>query len=303
MIPLNKKAGMLTSILLSAGLVFSGSAAAFDDVKGLPGEKKLLELKQRGLINGVTDHQFAPKSKLTAAQGVHLLVKAFDLSLAGFTFVKQPQASDSFDYVANDAWYAEDFVIAALNGVPIPRDIDPAAELTREQFAEWLIAAVDTKGNYAIPMIYMTIADEKDVTPEKMNAIQKLLITKIGKVDEDGRFRPKEAITRAEAAVWVHDAIRFVEERQQQPAKQYEVSVKTEAVTKDVNKVVLSADLPNPGYGLRIESVRFTGDNVAVIGYRAIEPDPDKMYPQVITKAEAVTYVDARYKLETVQLN
>ncbi|MNV98802.1 hypothetical protein D3C71_1940940 [compost metagenome] len=53
--------------------------------------------------------------------------------------------------------------------------------------------------------------------------------------------------------------------------------------------------MPHPGYGFRISSIAFEGDQ-AIIYTEPTLPDPDKMYPQVITTVQVTAYVDAAFK-------
>jgi len=297
--------------MLALLIALGGSVFAFSDIKGDPGEADIRALKERGILTGLDNGKFTPKGQLSYAQGVHLVVKAFGLNIDNIRFIKAPEASDYFTKVPNDAWYANAFIIGQLNGLPIPKDVNPAASLTREQFADLLIQGMLRTGEYGFIEIFMLIGDEAKITPERMSSIQTLLIAKIGTLDKNQNFRPQEAITRSEAAKWIHNAVKFVEEHQKpqdgkpvnpdEPTVSTEVKVTTTSSAEGVNKVVLSAELPNPGYGLRIESITYTVDT-AIIHFRVTQPDPDKMYAQVITEAKVETFVDAKYKIVTEEV-
>ncbi|MBE3563781.1 MAG: hypothetical protein IMX05_08705 [Hydrogenibacillus schlegelii] len=72
------------------------------------------------------------------------------------------------------------------------------------------------------------------------------------------------------------------------------VTVHETRLHPEVKRVVLSADLPNPGYRLAVVRVEFSDDGRgATIVYRIEAPDPGRFYPQVITRREAVAYVPA----------
>ena len=66
-------------------------------------------------------------------------------------------------------------------------------------------------------------------------------------------------------------------------------------VNKDINKVTITAQMPHPGYGLKIGSISFDNE-LAVIHTEVIQPEPDKMYPMVISEVSVSTYIDAAYK-------
>ncbi|QZA33591.1 protease complex subunit PrcB family protein [Hydrogenibacillus sp. N12] len=72
------------------------------------------------------------------------------------------------------------------------------------------------------------------------------------------------------------------------------VTVHETRLHPEVKRVVLSADLPNPGYRLTVLRVEFSdGGRRAAIVYRIEAPEPGRFYPQVITRREAVAYVPA----------
>lgn len=288
------------SALLIATL--SSGAMAFSDIDGIPEGAAIRELKARGIVNGMNEATFAPKGQMTSQQAIALLVKGFDLNIDHIRFIKQPEAGDYFTNVSNDAWYAEAFIIAHLNGLPIPKDIDPNAPMTREQFVNYLMSALNTKGEYAFIQLFMEFADTDEVTDGHMTAIQHALVSKIATLNDKNEFRPGDVVTRAEAAIMMRNAIKFVEEQNapkpdpttdpDEPVSSDEVSFTTKAVTDDVQLVTLSwGEQPNPGYRITVSAIEFTSENSAVIRYQLHTPVPGQMYAQVITKPTAAAYL------------
>ncbi|MFD0588001.1 S-layer homology domain-containing protein [Paenibacillus sp. GCM10027627] len=294
-----KRKSWLT-IALSIILLFTlgQSAMAFSDVSGNPHADKINALKEKGILGGYAGDKFKPGDSLTYASGISIIVKGLDLNLNHVRFVKQPKATDHHPNLKDDAWYSQAFVIADFYGLDIPTNVKANDKLTKEQFAQHLFKAISAKGDYAFIKIYVPFQDEKEVNGAYMDSIQKLLISKIAALDSKNYFYPKKAITRGEAAAWLHDAIEFVETTkpiEPQPEFPYEQKLTVEAVNKDINKVTISATVPHPGYGLRIVSVQFDGTQ-AIIHTEPVLPDPDKMYPQVITEIKVSTYVDSAFK-------
>jgi hypothetical protein len=292
-----KKWSLIMTLVLGVMLVCSQSVFAFSDIQGDPAEAKIIALQKAGIISGLDDKTFDPKGKVTTAAGVHLLVKGLDLNLDRLRFIKEPKASDSFDNVPNDAWYAPSMIAAIHNGIPLTRDLQPQSTLTREAFAAYLFGALTTKVNYVSTMIWVEIKDQ-DVK------------SKIAPL-ENGSFRPKAEITRSEAADMLYNAIQFIKdnpnlgEQPTTPAPEgsEEVTVASVAVNADVNKIVLSRGTkPNAGYGIKIVSVDFTSEGQATIRYTLQNPEPDHMYAQVITEPKAETYVSSAYKVTAKQL-
>ena len=286
-----------------AALALAQSSMAFSDIGESPLQMKIRALKDAGVVRGEAEGVFNPHGKLNYASGVTIIVKGLDLSLAKFLFIKEPKAADFYTNVADGTWYSEAFVIAQVNGLDIPADVDPERIMTREQFAYHLFRAIEATGEYAYILPYILIEDEAEVDPGYMSAIQTLLIANIVSLDEKGRFNSKAEITRAEAAEWIYNARDFVRrmaEMENQPPVPdagpfYDFSLDIQPVNENVNAVTVSAEAPHPGYGIRITRIEFIG-NDAVIHTEAVWPDPDGIYPQVITRVSAVTYIGAEYK-------
>ncbi|MBM7564318.1 S-layer homology domain-containing protein [Paenibacillus sacheonensis] len=292
------------SVILLLFVALAQSAWAFSDTKGHPNESKINELQKLGILSGsnAKTDTFDPNGKLTYAAGISMIVNGLGLNLDGINFFKEPKVTDSFPNMKDDAWYANTFIIAAANGLDIPRETKANNEMTREQFGHHLMQALLKKGDYAFIDLYVMLNDEADVNPDYMGSIQKLLITKIANLDAKQNFYPKTIITRGDAAGWLYDTIQFVNTNApieppdaEQPFPLTDLKLTTEAISPDVNKVTLSAQAPHPGYGVRISSIEFAGDQ-AVIHVEAIYPDKDKQYPQVITEVKAVTYVSSAFK-------
>jgi len=291
-------------------LAFQSAALAFSDIKGDPGEASIRALKEAGLVNGISEDSFAPKGIVTYAQGVHMIVKAFDINLSAFLFIKAPQAADFFTQVKDDEWYSQSFIAAHVNGLPVAKEVNPSAPMPRQEFARMLMKAVSMKGDYAFIELYVMLKDETQVGKEYMDSIQKLLIAKIAQLDDDGKFRPQEPVTRSEAATMLHRALQFVKEhgkngsdkpsQPDKPAADEQVTLHVDKVNDQVNKVTLSwGQKPNPGYRIVIKSIHFPGDGTAVIRYQLHKPEPGRMYAQVITEAKAETYLSNEYRVVT----
>ena len=68
---------------------------------------------------------------------------------------------------------------------------------------------------------------------------------------------------------------------------------------KAVKRVVISRDMPNPGYTLEVSRIDLDHQTkTATIYVRILSPDPNKMYPQVITTRETKAFVPVDFKVE-----
>ncbi|WP_424768340.1 protease complex subunit PrcB family protein [Paenibacillus sp. sgz302251] len=297
---MKKRPILILTLVAMLFLTLSQSVWAFNDIKSDPNQQKIAELKKQGILKGSSKNDnFKPHGKLTYAEGVSLIVKGLDLNINHIRFIKEPKASDSFPHLKDNAWYSQAFIIAHLNGLDIPESVKANDVMTREQFAHYLFKAVLTKGDYAFIKIFLLLEDEAEVKGEYMDSVQKLIISKIVILDSSNKFYPKQAITRSDAAGWLYDAISFVKETKPIPELQahlgFDLKLSVTPVNADINKVTVSTQVPHPGYGIRIASIEFEGDQ-AIIYVETVMPDPDKMYPQVITDVQVSAYVDSAFK-------
>lgn len=296
-----KKPLMLLLVSALLAMTVAQAAFAFSDIENDPYEAEVTALKESGVLSGNPDGSFRPGHSLTNAEAVTLLNKGLDVSLARFLFNKAPLASDYFTNVGDDKWYSQAFIIAHVNNISFPEDVEPNAPVTREQFAHYLIEAILTHGDFAYPEIFIMLDDEADIDEAYFGSIQKALVLHLASA-VDGKFLPKEPIKRSEAAAWVHKAIKFVannnnfpgHEEEQPDSDLFQLELQTEAVNDSISKVTITTTVPHPGYGIRITLVEFVGDE-AIIHTEKVLPDPDMMYPQVISDVSVSTYIPAEY--------
>ncbi|ETT49511.1 amylopullulanase [Paenibacillus odorifer] len=214
---MNMKKSTLAAITTVAIFSFSlggqmfAAGNTFKDIDNINGKEKIISLKNQGLIKGVSESQFLPGSKVTTAQGIQFISGGLQLSLAAIDFNKAPVVSGLFTKVKDKAWYAEAFINAYYNEVKLPKDIDPNLIMTKEQFTNYLVQAIEGVGN--LPMINIVpvdIADEASLTPAYQGSIQRSLKYKINSLDANGKFNPKSELTRAEAAIMLYNALEFL---------------------------------------------------------------------------------------------
>lgn len=299
---MKKTTKLLTAMLVTSSLLGAGAASAFNDIQEEQPLQMVKELQAKGIIQGISADKFAPAKTITTAQAVQMIVNVADLKV-------QPNYSGrSFDSVPKDAWFADAVNIAAQNGLSVSADMKWNEPITREGFATLLSEAIQKTGNYPVVMMYLHVADEDLMKEESRGAVQFLLLTKIAELDANAKFHPAKSLTRIEAAELAYNSIQFIEEHQKNliPEKpgQSEPDVSTSVVKVDdaQNKVtVTKEDLPNPGYGIKITSVDYVSDTEAVIYYKVLQPDPDKMYPQVISKSSDDVLVPSKYTKITVK--
>src|SRR5690554_356738 len=173
---MNKKMNVMVVGLLILALIFGNVAMAFQDIPEGIERDKIMQLKEDDIVQGIDDDLFAPQAHLTYAQTVQLIVTGFDLNIDHMRFIKLPLASDHYENVADDAWYAQAFINAHYNGIEIVKDVDPTRNITREEYAHLLFSAMRSKSDFVFIEIWLTMDDEDEVSTEYMNSIQKMLI-------------------------------------------------------------------------------------------------------------------------------
>lgn len=281
------------ALLLSGSLLLASSAAAFSDVQGQ--DAKMIEsLQKKGIIQGVTKDKFAPKNKLTGAQGVHMIVQALDLKAKDKN--KGPFQKSS----GKKAWYDSSLRIAEDNGIKLPDNFNWNREISKEQFAYILDQAIFATGNYPLIKMYIEVKDANQGNVNYSGSIQRLLLMKITELDDKGNFYPTSAMTRIEAARMVYNAAEFVKKAQENEMnREQNVSFHIEKVNDQINKVVLTRyNQAHPGYGIRVAKVEYTKQNKAVVYYELLSPEPGKFYPQVITDTKTETYIPSEFSVE-----
>lgn len=310
-------------LLLAIGilLIFCGTVSAFSDLPEQDEDReKIMNLQEMGIINGING-AFQGDKELTYAEGIQMIVKGMDLSLAAHTFIKAPETTDYFDQVPQDAWYADSFIIAAVHGLELSRDVHPNAVMTKEAYAHHLMTALFATGNYPFTKMLFPITDEDEFTPAYTTYTQLLLNGRIATLDEEGKFYPQQTMTRKDAALLLYEAIEF-KNRYHDPVEEDEIDIElpvTELpepghtrddvtfyvtpVSEEVNKVTVSwGEQPHPGYGISIAGITFDHESqTAIVQYQLSYPLPDRMYPQVIVYPEAHTYVSAEYEVKIVE--
>lgn len=296
-----KKIATLAAATLLLSSLSIAPALAFTDVDDSQREA-IISLKERGIVNGVDGQHFAPKGTVTFAQSLQMIVNGLELTLDDTDSSQVRPASEIFTNIADDAWYAKAFVIAHYNGLEIAADVDPNANVTREQFANLLVHALETKGDYALIEIFLIINDGDQIQEEYQGALQRLLLYKIAELDKKGNFYPKQTLSRGEAASWVYNAIKVVEsfKEHEAPVEAEDIEVTIEKVNDDVNKVILSrGEKPTSGYDITITGIRFEQDGKAVITYALTDPAADSINLTVITHPKAETFVSSQYEIVT----
>lgn len=159
----------------------------------------ILSLNSRGIIAGVGGKSFQPAGALTREQAVKIICLALNLDASA--------ADDAvFADEESGAWYQRYLAIARGNGI-----INGQGEnrfgignaISREEFATMLYRALKAEADGG----ELQFADAADISDYSKDAIAYFTDRKIINGYEDGTFKPKASINRAEAAKLVYELL------------------------------------------------------------------------------------------------
>ncbi|WP_041639083.1 C40 family peptidase [Anoxybacillus flavithermus] len=177
-------------------LAYAQAAGQFQDIGNDFWAKKEIEaLGKNEIVLGYAKSYFKPDEIMTRAEAAGMLATYFNLDMNN--------RKETFTDVPSDHW-----AIGAINALVKENMIDknskqfqPDEPITREQLAMWFAQAWKFKRGADVPF---TDVQETDAA---YDAIEKLVAAGVVNGYEDGTFRPKETVTRAQFAVFFYRAI------------------------------------------------------------------------------------------------
>ncbi|TDF95416.1 DUF2252 family protein [Paenibacillus piri] len=172
--------------------------ADFTDIKGHWSEASVKDLVQLGAINGYPDGTFKPDNRITRAEFVTVVVKAFKL---------QQQTGKSFADTRGH-WAQEAISTAAAIGIVDGYDDDafgPDDLITREQVAAIAVRAARIE----LASKDISFTDRSEVSEWARAALAAAAAKGLINGYEEGTVRPKANTTRAEAAAIVLRALQI----------------------------------------------------------------------------------------------
>lgn len=184
----------------------------FTDIGNCYAQTEIVDLHNRGIINGVGDKTFAPNKSISRAEFITMLdrtlgISPLDSHVAAFRDV--PRKSWAF------GWIQAGVELGIANGTEIAA-FSPNNSITREEAATLLVRALKIKTNQNDPQTRASYADASSISGRAasyvMLADQAQLMHGF-----DGNFRPREAITRQETAVVLYRILQNDKWRLTQP--------------------------------------------------------------------------------------
>ena len=170
------------------------SKDSFNDLKGHWAEESIKELKKAGLINGVSENEFAPSKSVSRAEFVSMMVR-----LAGWEKAKY---KDVFGDVKADKWFSSDVITALEKGlISEATAFRPNDSITRAEVAK-LSSIIAGLLNYtaAESTDKAEFGDASEIPAWATDYIESANKKGIMLGDDKGNIRPNDSMTRAEAA-------------------------------------------------------------------------------------------------------
>ncbi len=194
------KIKLLFAAVLTSCLAFSATAFAadtespFSDVDTSTSQgKAIVEMYEKGYLNGYGDGTFKPENSITRAELTRVFNQVFGYSLDEAAAAQMTDFSDNAD---SEAWYYNDVRIAQSNGYINGFEdgsFRPQSNFTREQTCTVIFRAA----NLESPEIAFEISDP--VSEWAKAYVNANISSGVFSLEADNTFRAKENITRAEA--------------------------------------------------------------------------------------------------------
>ncbi len=195
------KKSIFVSLSLAASILASGLsvfAASYSDVADDSWYKTYVDyVSNKGWMNGDSDGTFRPADNITRAEYVTVLVnKEKPVALTQKTLLDVPSDAWYSDYMSRGV--AAGYITGDDNGTYRPDDY-----ITREEACMILYRAA---GLAPTDTDVLTFSDKDDISIWATEVINKLVAEGVISGYDDGTFKPKANITRAEIAVLLMNA-------------------------------------------------------------------------------------------------
>ncbi|MGY4689365.1 S-layer homology domain-containing protein [Salibacterium sp. K-3] len=169
----------------------------FNDVnESFWAEESILELSEEGVITGYSDDTFRPNDSISRAHAAVMVTRALGLNMeTGASLPNEAGIADDYPYYNQiAAVYEAEVMTGGSEG------FRPEEDLTRAQMAAILQRAFDLESGQA---------SFEDIGEDywAWNSIAAIAAAGITTGDEEGNFRPGEATTRAQLAVFLDNAM------------------------------------------------------------------------------------------------
>lgn len=201
----NKSLRFITLILAFIMLFTSSTellAMSFKDTNDSWAKDYISWCADNGIISGYKDGSFKPKNKITRAEFATMLAKSIKKEAPSIVDINYE------DVKPKDWFYAPVRKLVSFGILSNEGKFYPNKLITRELAVKWLASTIDYKAKLSLINNY---SDEKDIVNKE--AFEKLLELNILSGYPNNTLKPKNLITRAEAAKLFYTYMSIVNEK------------------------------------------------------------------------------------------
>ncbi|MDO5707144.1 MAG: S-layer homology domain-containing protein [Andreesenia angusta] len=241
----------ITTILLTSSIAL---AIEFNDIEKHWGREVIQKLASEEIINGYLDGSFKPDNKITREEVATLIYK----TMKKYDQIEEYSGKNLFDDI--EKRYSEEYIntLANMNIIKGYEDGDfrPETNISREEFAT-LIYRYAKKEGVLNESKKGNLSDSDEISTWAKTPVAVMIGNDLIKGMSDGSFKPKNLLTRAEAAQLLFNIKGLFEEEKpnkrimkttkdvillEKPEKNSEPISKNSELKKDTEVIVLKEE-------------------------------------------------------------
>lgn len=247
-----KRIGYLSSFMAIIVLLFHLSTntvkanGIFEDVDGSNhfAQEEILYLYNEGIVSGYQDGTFRPNNTVTRAQAILMMARALDLDLSN-----RPNPGFS-DITSNHSAYEEIAAVVDEGIYPKENKLYPNEPISRESMARMIAFAFELKGESK------TVFKDVPKSHWAYPYITKLAANNITVGYDDGTFKPKNKLTRAQFSTFLARALNDDYKTYTYTNQKMRFSINLPNYTK--NRLIIKEDVyKDEATGVMVPSVSF----------------------------------------------
>ncbi|MBP3361400.1 MAG: S-layer homology domain-containing protein [Clostridia bacterium] len=168
--------------------------------------ESILCLKKHGSLNGYEDNTFKPDINVTRREFLKIALTSFDIEDKGAVCSFNDISESDWCYLWIATAQSLDIISGDENG-----NFNGDDNITRQDAAK-ILNGILTFKSYNIPAkrTYAEFADDGDISDYAIEGVKMFYCAEVINGYEDGRFRPKEPSTRAEAAKMIFSVLQKI---------------------------------------------------------------------------------------------